>query len=50
MVVCAMPILVLMAFAPMEMEVLGAGEFNPFFSTADVPRIFPGSGIYVSMY
>ena len=45
MVVGAMPLLVLMAFAPMEMEVLGAGEFNPFFSTADVSRIFPGSGM-----
>ena len=45
MVVGAMPLLVLMAFAPMKMEVLGAGEFNPFFSTADVPRIFPGSGM-----
>ena len=45
MVVGAMPLLVLMAFAPMEMEVLGAGEFNPLFSTADVPRIFPGSGM-----
>ena len=44
MVVGAMLLLVLMAFAPMEMEVLGAGEFNPFFSTADIPRIFPGSG------
>ena len=45
MVVGAMHLLVLMAFAPMEMEVLGAGQFNPFFSTADVPRIFPGSGM-----
>ena len=45
MVVGVMPPSVLMAFAPMEMEVLGAGEFNPFFSTADVSRIFPGSGM-----
>ena len=43
MVVGVMPLLVLMAFVPMEMELLGAGDFNPFFSTADVPRIFPGS-------
>ena len=45
MVVGATPLLVLRAFAPMEMEVLGAGELNPFFSTADVTRIFPGSGM-----
>ena len=50
MVVGAMPLLVLMAFAPMEMEVLGAGEFKPFFTTADVPRISLVPGWYVSMY
>ena len=45
MVVGAMPLLALVAFAPMKIEVLGAGEFNPFFSTAYLPRIFPGSGM-----
>ena len=34
-----MPLLVLMAFAPMEMQGLGAGPFDPLFSTADVPRL-----------
>ena len=45
MVVGAMAVFMLMTFASMEMEVLGAGEFNLFFSTVDVPRIFPGSGM-----
>ena len=45
MVVGAMPLLVLMAFAPMEMHGLGAGAFDPLLSTADVPRLLSGAGM-----
>ena len=45
MVVGVMPLLVLVAFAPMEMQGLGAGPFDPLLSTADVPRLVPGSGM-----
>ena len=45
MVVGAVPLLVLMAFAPMEMKGLGTRAFDPFLSTADVPRLVPGSGM-----
>ena len=43
MVVGVMPLLVLVAFAPMEMQGLGAGPFDPLLSTADVPRLFSGA-------
>ena len=43
MVVGVMPLLVLVAFAPMEMQGLGAGPFDPLLSTADVPRILSGA-------
>jgi hypothetical protein len=43
MVMGAVPLLVLMAFAPMEMQGLGTRAFDPFLSTADVPRLVPGS-------
>ena len=43
MVVGVMPLLVLVAFAPMEMQGLGAGPFDPLLSTADVPRLLTGS-------
>ena len=45
MVVGVMPLLVLVAFAPMEMQGLGAGPFDPLLSTADVPRLFSGAGM-----
>ena len=45
MVVGAVPLLVLMAFAPMEMQGLGTRAFDPFLSTADIPRLFPCSGM-----
>ena len=45
MVVGVMPLLVLVAFAPMEMQGLGAGPFDPLLSTADVARLFSGAGI-----
>ena len=45
MVVGAVPLLVLMAFAPMEMQGLWTRAFDPLLSTADVPRLFPGSGM-----
>ena len=41
MVVGVMPLLVLVAFAPMEMQGLGAGPFDPLLSTADIPRLLP---------
>ena len=40
-----MPLLVLVAFAPMEMQGLGAGPFDPLLSTADVPRLLSGAGM-----
>ena len=43
MVVGVMPFLVLVAFAPMEMQALGAGAFEPLFSTADVPKLLSGA-------
>ena len=43
MVMGTVPLLVLMAFAPMEMQGLGTGAFDPFLSTADVPRLLTGS-------
>ena len=45
MVVGVMPLIVLVAFAPMEMQVLGAGPFDPLLSTADVARLFSGAGM-----
>ena len=45
MVVGAVPLLVLMAFAPMEMQGLGTRAFGPHLSPADVPRLVPGSGM-----
>ena len=45
MVVGVMPLLVLVAFAPMEMQGLGTRAFDPFLSTADVPRLFSGAGM-----
>ena len=45
MVVGVMPLLVFVAFAPMEMQALGAGPFDPLLSTADVPRLFSGTGM-----
>ena len=45
MVVGVMPLLVLVAFAPMEMQGLGAGPFDPLLSTADVARLFSGVGM-----
>ena len=45
MVVGAVPLLVLMAFAPMEMQGLGTRAFGPHLSTADEPRLVPGSGM-----
>ena len=40
MVVGVMPLLVLVAFAPMEMN-----NEDPLLSTADVPRLFSGAGM-----
>ena len=45
MVVGLMPLLVLVAFAPMEMQFVGAGPFDTLLSTADVPRLFSGAGM-----
>ena len=45
MVVGVMPLLVLVAFAPMEMQGFGARPFDPLLSTADVPRLFSGAGM-----
>ena len=45
MVVGAVPLLVLMAFAPMEMQGLWTRVLDPLLSTADVPRLVPGSGM-----
>ena len=45
MVMGAVPLLVLMVCAPMEMQGLGARAFDPLLSTADVPRLVPGSGM-----
>ena len=50
MVLGVMPLLVLVAFAPMEMQglgagPLGAGPFDPLLTTADVPRLFSGAGM-----
>ena len=45
MVVGVMPLLVLVAFALMEMQGLGAGPFDPLLSTADVARLFSGAGM-----
>ena len=45
MVVGVMPLLVLVASAPMEMQGLGAGPFDPLLTTADVPRLFSGAGM-----
>ena len=41
----AIPFPVIMAFAPMEMQALGAGSFAPFLSTADIARLLPGAGM-----
>ena len=45
MVVGVMPLLVLVAFAPMEMQGPRAGSFDPLLTTADVPRLFSGAGM-----
>ena len=45
MVVGVMPLLVLVAFAPMEMQGFRAGPFDPLLSTADVPRLLSGAGM-----
>ena len=45
MVVGVMPLLVFVAFAPMEMQGLGAGPFDLILTTADVPRLFSGAGM-----
>ena len=45
MVVVVMPLLMLVAFAPMEMQGLGAGPFDPLLSSADVARLFSGAGM-----
>ena len=45
MVLGVMPLLVFVAFAPMEMQGLGAGPFDPLLTTADVPRLFSGAGM-----
>ena len=45
MVVGVMPLLVLVAFAPMEMQGLGAGPFDPLLLTADVARLFSSAGM-----
>ena len=45
MVVGAMALLVLMAFAPVEMQCLGAGPFDPLASTSDVPRLLSCAGM-----
>ena len=45
MVVGVMPLLVFVAFAPMEMQGLRPGPFDPLLSTADVPRLFSGAGM-----
>ena len=41
----AIPLLVIMAFAPMEMQALGAGSFDPFLSIADIARLLPGAAM-----
>ena len=46
----AIPLLVFMAFALMEMQALGAGSFDPFLSTADIARLLPAAGMVVSKY
>ena len=40
-----MAFLVLVAFAPMEMQGLGAGAFDPFLTTADVARLVSSTGM-----
>ena len=45
MVVGTMPLLIFMAFAPLEMQGLVAGPFDPLVSTAEVPRLLSGSGM-----
>ena len=45
MVVGVMPLLVFVAFAPMEIQGLGAGPFDPILTSADVPRLFTGAGM-----
>ena len=45
MVMGALPLLMLMAFAPMEMKGLGAGSLDLLLSTADVSRLVSGSGM-----
>ena len=45
MVVGAIPLLVFIAFAPMEMQALGAVSFDPFLSTADMARLLPAAGM-----
>ena len=45
MVVGVMPLVVLVAFAPMEIQGLGAAPFDPLLSIADVTRLFSGAGM-----
>ena len=45
MVMGAIPLLVLMAFAPMEMQALGAGSFDTLLSSADISRLLSGAGM-----
>ena len=41
----AIPLLVFVAFAPMENQALGAGSFDPFLSNADIARLLPAAGM-----
>ena len=45
MVVGVMSLLMLVAFASMEMQGLGAWPFDPLLLTADVPRLLSGAGM-----
>ena len=39
----AIPLLVLMAFAPMSMQALGAGLFDSLLLTSDISRLLQGA-------
>lgn len=45
MIMGTMAILVLMAFAPMKMQGLGAGGFDPSLTAADEARLVPSAGM-----
>ena len=47
MVVGVMPLLVFVAFAPMELQGLRSGPFDPLLSTAELPRLFSGAGMVI---